>query len=98
MFASCLALTIVSILSDVLHEFLTHLLLTLEDMLTDEFAADPRVRLGHMACALDGGSVVFLYRLEDGVCPRSYGINVARMAGLPKQVCLLKNTIVACLM
>jgi hypothetical protein len=66
--------------------YLTDPLLSLEDMLTDEFASDPRVRLGHMACAIDGGSVVFLYRLEDGVCPRSYGINVARMAGLPKQV------------
>jgi len=30
--------------------------------------------------------VLFLYRLADGVAPRSYGMNVARMAGLPEAV------------
>lgn len=30
--------------------------------------------------------VVFLYQLQDGVCPRSYGMNVALAAGLPKDV------------
>lgn len=30
--------------------------------------------------------VTFLYRLTDGSCPRSYGVNVARLAGLPESV------------
>ena len=27
--------------------------------------------------------VTFLYRLTEGACPKSYGPNVARLAGLP---------------
>jgi DNA mismatch repair ATPase MutS len=30
--------------------------------------------------------VVFLYQLQQGVCPRSYGMNVALAAGLPQEV------------
>ena len=30
--------------------------------------------------------VTFLYKLSDGSSPRSYGINVARLAGLPQAV------------
>lgn len=30
--------------------------------------------------------VEFLYTLGDGACPNSFGINVARVAGLPKEV------------
>ena len=30
--------------------------------------------------------VMFLYRFEKGECPMSFGINVARMAGIPKGV------------
>lgn len=30
--------------------------------------------------------VTFLYRLSDGACPKSYGTNVARLAGLPDSV------------
>ncbi len=53
----------------------------------------------HMACAVEGGEpdpaaaaavaeggeeVTFLYRLTAGGCPKSYGTNVARLAGLPR--------------
>ncbi len=31
--------------------------------------------------------LTFLYKFEKGECPRSFGINVARMAGIPK--CIL---------
>lgn len=34
----------------------------------------------------DVPEVVFLYRLASGACPKSYGPNVARLAGLPKSV------------
>jgi len=29
--------------------------------------------------------VVFLYKFAKGNCPKSFGINVARMAGIPKK-------------
>lgn len=56
----------------------------------DSHASDPLVALKHMACAVTppsepGGveEVTFLYKLCDGACPKSYGTNVARLAGLP---------------
>jgi DNA mismatch repair protein MSH6 len=59
----------------------------------DERAADAAVALKHMACAVTpsaepGGvdDVAFLYRLTAGACPKSYGVNVARLAGLPEGV------------
>ena len=30
--------------------------------------------------------MTFLYKLVEGVCPKSYGMNVANMAGLPSDV------------
>ncbi|XP_042481954.1 DNA mismatch repair protein MSH7 [Macadamia integrifolia] len=62
--------------------------------LTKEFASHPRVTLQHMACTFKpkvGGfssdqELVFLYRLTSGACPESYGLQVALMAGVPRQV------------
>ncbi len=69
--------------------------------LVDDWEIDPRVRLGHMDCLVEvpteGAAaaaptstvteeVTFLYKLCDGSSPRSYGINVARLAGLPAAV------------
>ena len=58
--------------------------------LADDRANDARVRLGHMGCDVRGESgaeeVTFLYKLTQGSCPRSYGVNVARLAGLPEDV------------
>lgn len=31
-------------------------------------------------------SVTFLYRLVEGVAERSYGLNVARLAGIPRDI------------
>lgn len=68
--------------------------------LADDHARDPNVALAHMACRVEsprehGGessygreTVTFLYTLANGACPRSYGVNVARLAGLPERVCL----------
>lgn len=33
-----------------------------------------------------GDHVIFLYKFVKGECPLSFGMNVARMAGLPAQV------------
>jgi DNA mismatch repair protein MSH6 len=63
--------------------------------LTEEFAADPRVMLGHMTCLVQSNGkdpaskdsqVTFLYRFAPGGCPKSYGMNVARLAKLPSAV------------
>jgi len=58
--------------------------------LADDWANDARVRLGHMGCDVRGESgaeeVTFLYKLTEGSCPKSYGVNVARLAGLPEDV------------
>ena len=31
-------------------------------------------------------NITFLYTLADGPCPKSFGVNVARLAGLPEDV------------
>ncbi|HEX7138260.1 MAG TPA: DNA mismatch repair protein MutS, partial [Vicinamibacterales bacterium] len=51
--------------------------------LADRF---PRIFNANVAVAEDGGSVVFLHRLVPGGADRSYGIHVARLAGLPGDV------------
>jgi DNA mismatch repair protein MutS len=33
-----------------------------------------------------GGEIVFLHRIEEGAESASYGVHVARLAGLPRQV------------
>lgn len=60
--------------------------------LLDEWRQVPRVMLGHMECMVedetenDESRITFLYTLGMGVCPKSFGINVARLAGLPESV------------
>nr|GMC58803.1 DNA mismatch repair protein MSH7 isoform X2 [Ipomoea batatas] len=55
--------------------------------LTKEFGSHPHVILKHMACSFKSNQkLVFLYRLASGACPESYGMQVALMAGIPKQV------------
>ncbi|KAF7818144.1 DNA mismatch repair protein MSH6 [Senna tora] len=56
-----------------------------------DFNKDPKVSLCHMACQVGNvaagvDEVTFLYRLTLGACPKSYGVNVARIAGLPVSV------------
>ena len=43
------------------------------------------VKTFHFACAERDGEVLFLRRVEPGAASRSYGIEVARMAGLPTE-------------
>ncbi|KRY50681.1 DNA mismatch repair protein Msh6 [Trichinella britovi] len=63
--------------------------------LMDSLAANPRIRLGHMACMVENESegadpteenVVFLYKLAPGACPKSYGFNAAKLAGIHADV------------
>jgi len=66
--------------------------------LLDEWKNNRDVRLGHMECVVDNRegdsnkdqeeecNVTFLYTLGDGGCPKSFGINVAKLANLPTEV------------
>jgi DNA mismatch repair protein MutS len=55
--------------------------------LTDLGRTLPRVRNRSMAVKEWRGSILFLHRVTDGPADRSYGIHVARLAGVPHEVC-----------
>jgi len=46
----------------------------------------PRVKNFNVAVAEEGGEVTFLYKIVPGGVDKSYGIHVAKLAGLPKSV------------
>lgn len=46
----------------------------------------PRVRAYNVAVAEEGGQVVFLRKIVPGGADKSYGIHVAQLAGIPRQV------------
>ena len=54
--------------------------------LTTLAAVLPRVENAHVAVREDGAEVVFEHRIVPGPSARSYGIHVARLAGLPAPV------------
>ena len=54
--------------------------------LADLARTKPGVRNFHFACEERGQDVLFLRRMEPGAASRSYGIEVARHAGLPRAV------------
>lgn len=67
--------------------------------LLEDWKDETCVRLGHMECMVeeehddddnekvgDDCNITFLYTLGVGACPKSFGINVARLAALPKEV------------
>lgn len=54
--------------------------------LTDLVEGLPAARNGHLAVREEGDEVVFLHRLVPGATDRSYGLHVARLAGLPPPV------------
>ncbi|KAI9298967.1 DNA mismatch repair protein Msh6 [Neoconidiobolus thromboides FSU 785] len=57
-------------------------------MLTNEFINYPKIKMMHMDCLVlpNSNKVQFLYKLKQGVCNKSYGMNVASMAGIPDLV------------
>jgi DNA mismatch repair protein MutS len=46
----------------------------------------PRVKNFNVAVSEEGGEVTFLYKIVPGGVDKSYGIHVAKLAGLPKSV------------
>ncbi|TRY50204.1 DNA mismatch repair proteins mutS family domain containing protein [Cryptosporidium tyzzeri] len=63
--------------------FSTHL-----HLLCDEFSNDTKVLPFHMDLKLNNEtrSITFLYKFISGICPKSYGMNVAQLAGIPQEV------------
>ena len=59
--------------------------------LTQEFGANPRVRLAHMGALVHPAdsqqAITFLYQLMGGACPRSYGLEVRQA---PSFACVWK--------
>ena len=53
----------------------------------------PRVENLHVAVKEVGHEVVFLHRVEQGTAKGSYGVHVARLAGVPKEVTDVANAI-----
>eukprot|EP00761_Pharyngomonas_kirbyi_P004414 gb/GECH01004418.1/.p1 GENE.gb/GECH01004418.1/~~gb/GECH01004418.1/.p1 ORF type:complete len:1061 (+),score=256.66 gb/GECH01004418.1/:1-3183(+) len=56
--------------------------------LTEELNNHPEIDMYHMKCDVNEKcrEVTFLYKFTKGVSPKSYGLNVARMAGIPDHV------------
>ncbi|XP_013186180.1 probable DNA mismatch repair protein Msh6 [Amyelois transitella] len=67
--------------------------------LVNHLSSHPGVVLGHMACMVETDestpdsedhipeeTITFLYKLSPGACPKSYGFNAARLAGIPKEI------------
>ena len=46
----------------------------------------PRVKNYHVAVKEDGKNIIFLRKLEPGGVAHSFGIHVARLAGMPREV------------
>ncbi|KAH0568272.1 probable DNA mismatch repair protein Msh6 isoform X1 [Cotesia glomerata] len=61
--------------------------------LVEDFKNNPNVSPAHMACLVESEesdatqeTVTFLYKLIEGACPKSYGFNAARIAGIKANI------------
>lgn len=62
--------------------------------LVEDYKTNEEVTLAHMACMVETEeeeevsqeTVTFLYKLSEGACPKSYGFNAARLAGVPSTI------------
>ncbi|MCW8469203.1 DNA mismatch repair protein MutS [Fluoribacter gormanii] len=50
------------------------------------------IRNAHLQASLDTGRIIFLYRVEPGHANRSYGLEVAELAGIPPEVLKIAHT------
>lgn len=57
-------------------------------MLLDDFKNKPGVKSYHMSYKTGAAEnqITFLYKFVPGECPTSFGLNVARMAGIPASI------------
>lgn len=82
-----------SIAESVLHHLATHLqslgfFATHYGTLGLSFKTHPQVKQLRMGIVVDNNSrnITFLYKLEEGTAPRSFGMNVAAMCGIPEEI------------
>ncbi|XP_046478017.1 probable DNA mismatch repair protein Msh6 [Neodiprion pinetum] len=69
--------------------------------LVEDYKLDKNVSLSHMACMVETEeeeevsqeTVTFLYKLSKGACPKSYGFNAARLAGISSKITLKAHEI-----
>ena len=54
--------------------------------LTDMEKTLPNLKNKHVSAVEENGNITFLHKVKDGSVDKSYGINVAVLAGLPKEV------------
>ncbi len=52
----------------------------------------PCIRNVHLKASLDTGRIIFLYQVEKGSTNRSYGLEVAALAGIPQEVLHMAHT------
>ena len=53
----------------------------------------PKIKNVHVSAEENNGNIVFLHKVRDGAIDKSYGINVASLANLPKEVIERANEI-----
>ncbi|KAI7900009.1 muts domain V-domain-containing protein [Cokeromyces recurvatus] len=77
----------------VLHHLSTHIgclgmFATHYHTLCKEFERNPEINNMHMSYMVgeDNHSITFLYKLTPGICEKSFGMNVAMMAGIPMSI------------
>ena len=46
----------------------------------------PNLKNKHVSAVEENGNITFLHKVKDGSVDKSYGINVAKLAGLPDEV------------
>jgi DNA mismatch repair protein MutS len=51
----------------------------------------PCIRNVHLQASIGTGTIAFLYKVEEGPADRSYGLEVAELAGIPKEVLQLAH-------
>jgi DNA mismatch repair protein MSH6 len=77
------------------HSVLTYLINKIEcrtlftthyHMLVEDFRSLPQVGLYKMACEVQGDKIKFGYKFEKGVANTSFGIHVAKLAGVNERV------------
>lgn len=80
----------------ILHQFACRMIFTTHYyMLMDQISELSGVQLSHMSANVSCDEVLFLYKLAAGVCPASFGLNVARLAGVPASILARAKSVAA---
>ncbi|CXI60077.1 DNA mismatch repair protein MSH6, putative [Plasmodium berghei] len=57
-------------------------------LLVEEVKHNTNISNYHMSLSIDDDQekIIFLYKFIKGICPKSFGIHIAKLAGLPKEI------------